>query len=439
MRVSTIVTPNPAGLLTLLTPYSSSPCSCPNRSVRTPLGRSAPTVAEILELAAKKLLNSNDFEPSDTNQALAVLSQRFGLDICFGYPDAVSYVEKGVASHLRICFSTTQDRSWTFTGYPSEPLLSCVAAIILHSGTSSVTRLGSTLWALNEKVNEGMVKIGQRGELVSRLVLLLAKDMYVRGHLSEGTIRVVHHFGSRDAELIDCQKVSVVDFLQYLFGEMFWLLAGEEAKTAFQHAYINFSHWVSMTELISPGPGPGDSKQPTLEIAEEWTLRHWVRTSAVLCCDLQPLVDKMIPIYFDDPTLGSDDLKRVSQIFISDKAGKNPIARELGANTRKHDTIRCSSTLPYITIRLDFNVEPQLNVTFPERDPNDAETDRSLRINASGLKETTFPFLCESDITIFLRRLISREEEAPTQMNLDALVKFGSTAKLQNLQWETQD
>ncbi|KAG2146282.1 hypothetical protein DEU56DRAFT_787283 [Suillus clintonianus] len=397
------------------------------------------TVAEILELAALKLCKSNSFIPSDTNQALAVLSQRFGVDICFGHPDAVSYVEKGVASHLRICFSTTQDRSWAFTGYPSEPLLSCVAATLLHSGNNT---LEDALGVLNKKVNEGMVEIGQSGELVSRLVLLLAKDMYVRDHLSEGTIRDLHYNGRGDAELMDCQKVSVVDFLRYLFGETFWLLAGEEAKTAFRHAYINFSHWVSMTELISPGPGPGDSKQPTSEMssAEEWTLRHWVRTSAVQCCHLQPLVDKMIPIYFDDPTLSSDDLKRVSQIFISDKAGKNLNARELAAITRKHDSIRCLSTLPYIAIRLDFNVEPQLKVTFPERDPNDAETGRSLRIYASGLEETTFPFLTPNAIVASkLRGLISREEEAPTQTNLDALVEFGSTAKLRNLQWETQD
>ncbi|KAG2116781.1 hypothetical protein DEU56DRAFT_905154 [Suillus clintonianus] len=396
------------------------------------------SVADILELAALKLCKSNTYVPSDTNQALAVLSQRFGLDICFGHPDAASYVETGVASHLRICFSTTQDRSSAYTGYPSEPLLSCVAADLLHSGTTS---LEGALGVLNKKVDEGMVEIGQSGELVSRLVLLLAKDMYVRGHLSEGTIRDLHYEGSGDAELIDCQKVSVVDFLQYLFGETFWLLADEEAKTNFRHAYINFSHWVSMTELISPGPGPGDSKQPTSDMssAKEWTLRHWVRTSAVQCCDLQPLVDKMIPIYFDDPTLDSDDLKRVSQIFISDKAGKNPNARELAAITRKHDSIRCLSTLPYIAIRLDFNVEPQLKVTFPERDPNDAETDRSLRIYASGLEETTFPFLTPNTIVASqLRGLISREE-TPTQTNLDALVEFGSTAKLRNLQWETQD
>ncbi|KAG2116779.1 hypothetical protein DEU56DRAFT_984909 [Suillus clintonianus] len=390
-------------------------------------------IGDILKSAAHKLLKSTFFDPSDTNQALAVLSQRFGLDICFGHPDAVSYVEKGVASHLRICFSTTQDRSWTYTGYPSEPLLSCVAADLLHSGTT--TSLEGALGVLKEKVDGGMVNIGQSGELVSRLVLLLAKDMYVRGHLSEGTIHHLRYKGSGDAELMDCQKVSVLDFLRYLFGKEFWPL---RANTAFRHAYINFSHWVSMSELISPGAE--DPEQPTFELlsAEEWTLRHWVRTSAVQCCHLQPLVDKMIPIYFDDPTLGSDDVQRVSQIFISDKAGKNPNARDLGVMMRKHDSIKCLSALPYIAILLDFGVGSRVTATFPERDPNHAETDQCLRIYAAGMNDTTFPFLSKTIVASQLRGLISREE-APTQTNLDALVKFGSTARLRNLQWEKQD
>ncbi|KAG2140084.1 hypothetical protein DEU56DRAFT_798548 [Suillus clintonianus] len=396
------------------------------------------SVANILELAAQTLCKTKVFDLSDTNQALAVLSQRFGLDICSGHPDAVSYVEKGVASHLRICFSTTEDRSWAFTGYPSEPLLSCVAAIILHS--RKTTSLENALEVLRGKVYGGMVEIGQSGELVSRLVLLLAKDMYIRSHLSKGTIQDLHYEGSGDTDLIDCQKVSVVDFLQHLFGETFWSLAGEEAKATFRHAYINFSHWVSMTEFISPK----DPKQPTFELssAEEWTLRHWLRTSAVQCCPLQPLVDKMIPMYFDDPTLGSDDLKRVSQIFISDKAGKHSNARELAAITREHDSINCLSALPYIAILLDFNAADKKEVIarFPERDPNHTETDQCLRIYAPGMDEITFPFLSGPNgrVARQLHGLVCRETEAPTQTNLDALVRFGSTARLRNLQWDKQ-
>ncbi|KAG1775166.1 hypothetical protein EV702DRAFT_449659 [Suillus placidus] len=279
----------------------------------------------VMELAAQKLCKSKSFDPRVTDQALAVLSQRFGLDICFGHPDAVSYVETAVASHLRVCFSTTEDRIWSHTGYPSEPFLSCVAAMLLHETHNSLLQ---ALLVLKEKVDGGMVETGQSGELTSRLLLLLAKDLFIRENPSEDAIQDLRYNKSEDAELLDCQKVSVIKFLAYLFGTTFWSRAGKEAETAFQHAYINFSHWVPMTEFISPTVDP---KHTTAEESrcdgQEWTLRHWHRTSAVQCCQLQPLVDKMIPIYFDDPALGSEGTERVSQIFISDKAGKrrNPI------------------------------------------------------------------------------------------------------------------
>lgn len=395
--------------------------------------------AEILRLAAQKLCKSKTFDPNDTNQALAVLSQRFGLDICFGHPDAVSYLEKAVASHLRVCFSTTEDRMWAFTGYPSEPLLSCVAAILLHR---MPTNLGLALGVLKRKVDGGMVEIGQSGELTSRLLLLLAKDLLIRQDPPKGVIQDLHYEGSGKAELIDCQKVSVIDFLEYLLGETFWSRTVKEAKVAFQHAYINFSHWVSMTDLISPRvPDETDADLSSATCsAEEWTLRHWHRTSAVQCCHLQPLVDKMIPIYFEDPALGSDDLNRVSQMFISDKAGKNRNEEDLGFVTRKHDSIQCLSNLPYIALLLDLNVKTKLTVTFPEKEPNHVETDRCLRIYASGISETTFPFLGQHpDVGRELHGLVSRQKEVPSQSILEALVKFGSTARLRNLQWELQD
>jgi len=118
-------------------------------------------------------------------------------------------------------------------------------------------------------------------------------------------------------------------------------------------------------------------------------LRHWHRTSAVRCCHLQPLVDKMIPIYFDDPALGSGDLNRISQMFLSDRAGKNYHEQDLKLITRTHDSIQCLSDLPYIALLLDLNVERKLNVTFRENKPNLVETDRCLRIYASGISETS--------------------------------------------------
>jgi hypothetical protein len=208
-------------------------------------------INSIMTTAAQKLCKSQAFDVTIESQALAVLSQRFALDVCFGHPDAVSYIEKGIASHMRICYSTAEDRTWSFTGYPSEPLLSCAAAHLLHKDSPNLT---TTLEVLQKKVDGGMFEIGQSGELTSRLVLLLAKDMYVRKHISNDPyIRTPNDENSWKAELIDCQKVSVVHFLEHLFGDLFWSQAGATAKELFKHAYINFSHWVPMEGFISPG------------------------------------------------------------------------------------------------------------------------------------------------------------------------------------------
>ncbi|KAG2099584.1 uncharacterized protein F5147DRAFT_814009 [Suillus discolor] len=132
-------------------------------------------VIDILRLAAQKLCKSTIFNPGDKNQALAVLSQRFGLNFCLGHPDATSHLSKAVVSHLRMLFLTTKDRMWNFTA--SEPLLSCVAAIILHRMPYD---LSDALRVLNSKVDGGMVEIEQSGDFASRLLLLLAKDLFVR-------------------------------------------------------------------------------------------------------------------------------------------------------------------------------------------------------------------------------------------------------------------
>ena len=87
-------------------------------------------------------------------------------------------------------------------------------------------------------LNDGVVDTGKIGELVSRFIWLLAKDFLV---CSKGF----------DQMLGACQPISVVEFLQFVFGPEIWKEA-PEAQVAFQEAYINFSHWVSMGFNINP-------------------------------------------------------------------------------------------------------------------------------------------------------------------------------------------
>jgi hypothetical protein len=45
-------------------------------------------INSIMTAAAQKLSKSNTFDATVQHEALAILSRRFTLDICFGHPDA---------------------------------------------------------------------------------------------------------------------------------------------------------------------------------------------------------------------------------------------------------------------------------------------------------------------------------------------------------------
>lgn len=44
--------------------------------------------------------------------------------------------------------------------------------------------------------------------------------------------------------------ISLVDYTLFVFWENFWKKAGEEVKKAFENTFVNFSHWVSIDEII---------------------------------------------------------------------------------------------------------------------------------------------------------------------------------------------
>ena len=145
----------------------------------------------------------------------------------------------------------TLDRSWKFTNYPSEPFLSSMAAHHLHHGPRS---LETALATLEDDIGYDMIDLGQRGELTSRLLWLPAKDLYVREHL-QGPSEIATKAsdgGLGDAEVVDYQMIPVVGWLVFVFGERIWdKTQGSLVREHFQHAFLNFSHWISMESTIS--------------------------------------------------------------------------------------------------------------------------------------------------------------------------------------------
>ena len=91
-------------------------------------------------------------------------------------------------------------------------------------------------------------------------------------------------------------------------------------------------------------------------------------------------------------------------------------------------------------VLLDLNGELKLDVSFVEKEPNHPETDRCLRIYASGVNSTTFPFLYgySTEVPTLLRRFISKPEAPSSNERLHALVKYGSTVEESHMRWEAQ-
>lgn len=197
----------------------------------------------LLSLGITKLCNGATFDPSDVGHVLAVLGQRFALTVSFGHRDSVTHLENGVADHLRICLGTTPDRNWRYTSYPSEPFVSWVATMELHADPRSLERALNVLVGL---INRGMINIGEHGELASRLIWLLAKDLFLRREEQP------KNQNSWDEDIPYCTMIPVVDWLAFVFGAGIWTqnTAMKSAQEAFRNAYLNFSHWISMQTNI---------------------------------------------------------------------------------------------------------------------------------------------------------------------------------------------
>ena len=117
-------------------------------------------MANIFPLARQKLIHGHTLEDRKlTDPALAVSSQCFGLDMTFGHPESVKFIDTAIISHMRFCNSIIDNQEWRLTSYPLEPFMSSAAATIMHEGTRNLIRC---LEVLNEKLRNGIIERGER-------------------------------------------------------------------------------------------------------------------------------------------------------------------------------------------------------------------------------------------------------------------------------------
>src|SRR5258708_10513195 len=161
---------------------------------------------ELLNLARSKLAGlrdiRQDFEEYTTHAKLAIIDVRLQLDYDPTREAAMNTVISLVASHMRTALSVPQHRNYLRSCHPSEPWLAEAAAHemnYLHGCKSSFI-----FDTLNEVLGSGIIDIGERGEVVARLIIMRAYDRAVQSTNSKDGNPIFFSRGCLLTEFINC-------------------------------------------------------------------------------------------------------------------------------------------------------------------------------------------------------------------------------------------
>ncbi|QRV96428.1 hypothetical protein RhiJN_24446 [Ceratobasidium sp. AG-Ba] len=349
---------------------------------------------EVLSRAREKICHGKEFDASDFDQALALLGQRFLLNIYFGAYDSKRFIDKAISGHLRVCIRTTEDRTRTETSYPSEPFLSFAVAQLLYTtpvGKNTPYAIETALVSL-EKAVKGNVDFTVRQRPLPSVIT--AQD-----------------------QLPDCEPISVESYFETMFGKA--SLAHVD-KGCLDGWYINFSHWVGMSERVEFG------ESHIIERMQEWLWLLWTRTSAIQCCPDHPAFDKVIPMY-------KPDIGEYSFILIASEAGAvSSLATITNISSQNADLPPNKNF--YIAVLADLGVESgSVEVSIKqEADINVA------RIYAPGIGVQPYGFMkATSSMATCLRRILSsHDKETEAERRGTDVANYGASCDPRHMNWK---
>ena len=139
--------------------------------------------------------------------------------------------------------------------------------------------------------------------------------------------------------------------------------------------------------------------------SEEFHKRHWVRTTAVQCSSVQPLIDGVIFWY-------SRKEKFFSHILFQDKLAFGDKAALTDITDRDESIGLHTPGRPYIAILFDVacDVDAGVEATWGVA----TDDDRCLRIHAKGFTDTMYPFAAKnSGLRAILDDLRFRDHKPP--------------------------
>ncbi|PCH35649.1 hypothetical protein WOLCODRAFT_28048 [Wolfiporia cocos MD-104 SS10] len=271
--------------------------------------------SSIIYFAAEKLLNESwPIKNLSLSQKLACLSVRLALKY---EPNTLALKEQRnqVAKHMRVALCPAGERHDMVTLSASEPVLAEAARMAFNE--FDVPR------ALLEMVKDSFVSVGERGEVIARLLLLLACDAGARPGLESYTA------------LENVPYVMVPEFLEQLWPgcntsqtmptfvdgaeeELAWPHRREEPTLtlgeAFKDAKIFFNHFLQFRE--------------ERVVNCQYLRTLMLRGAAAICCSHQTAIDIIIPVLFEGEELKPDKITAiVVQVKMDRRYGKQATAR----------------------------------------------------------------------------------------------------------------
>ncbi|EJU02202.1 hypothetical protein DACRYDRAFT_21934 [Dacryopinax primogenitus] len=186
----------------------------------------------LVTFAMEKLLGTSATSHYDDGQNLAILARRIPIDMRTNTSAALMLTNRQLAQHMRVLYAVTDDNETLITGSPSEPIVSEGAKTAMsHTGFDVVNALGGILKSPG-------ISVGERGEMMAELLLILASD----------------------AATVEAKgKFSIPTFFEHLLTDSSWnVLKGTSASRGakefhagtFQHtfknSYGNFNHIIKV-------------------------------------------------------------------------------------------------------------------------------------------------------------------------------------------------
>ncbi|KAJ7291273.1 hypothetical protein C8J57DRAFT_1704923 [Mycena rebaudengoi] len=260
-----------------------------------------------------------------------------------------------LAIRLLLNADSTSDPGRHLQSVLVESYLRIAAAQLVHASLLT-DRPPNLFQVLGEYLKKGILAKGERGELVSRLLMILAHDAATK-HSVPGLVSPLRYH----------RPVSLLAFLEALLQPDVYQLVRKALpvyknddndnpvplETAFVDAYLHFSHFVLA----------GDYK-----IVEDTHLRNFfLRGAAVQCRDNQVGIDAIAPMVFvndaDTPIYNS----ATSALQVQVKNRK--VAQDLIVPTHLTRTESQSHERPLLSLVLELG-SPNNGVTFPSISPS---------------------------------------------------------------------